>query len=290
MSALPIIGFVVVALLAVAFAVVPLVRGWEKKRALLMAAIALFMLGVGGGVYWMVGRPELAKRSAQGLNTRDMKGLVPYLIEQLRKTPNDVRGWRYLGQVYMSASDPVDAAKALARAIALTGKGDPELNAAYGEALVLANNGVVPDTAEAAFMDALRVDPTSPPARFYLGLARVQHNDKPGAIGYWQSLLNEAPPTSQLHQMLVDRLAALTAQTGGMPAGGPRAMVAMLAARLKADPNDALGWVRLMRAYSVLGETDKAKEALATARATFKDNKDALLAFQTAATALKLEK
>jgi cytochrome c-type biogenesis protein CcmH len=146
---------------------------------------------------------------------------------------------------------------------------------------------VVPDAAEAAFQDALRVDPTSPPARFYLGLARVQHNDKTGAIGYWQSLLNEAPPTSQLHQMLVDRLAALTAQSGGRP--DPRQMVAMLAARLKADPNDALGWVRLMRAYTVLGETAKAKEALATARATFKDNKDALIAFQTAATALKLD-
>ena len=39
-------------------------------------------------------------------------------------------------------------------------------------------------------------------------------------------------------------------------------MVDMLAARLKADPNDALGWVRLMRAYTVLGETEKAKEAL----------------------------
>lgn len=289
MTLLPIIGFVLVALLAVAFAVVPLVRGWEKKRVLLMAAIALFMLGVGWGIYWMVGRPALATRAAMGLNTRDVKGLVPYLIKQLRKTPNDARGWRYLAQVYMTSNDATDAAKALAKAIALTGRGDAELDAAYGEALVLSNNGVVPEQAETAFQDALKADPANPPARFYLGLARVQHNDRPGAITYWQSLLNETPPTSQLHQMLVDRLAALTAQNGGMPAGGPRAMVAMLAARLKADPNDALGWVRLMRAYAVLGDTGKAKEALATARKTFKDNKDALTAFQTAATALKLE-
>ncbi|MDN5289625.1 MAG: cycH [Mucilaginibacter sp.] len=285
MSALPIIGFVLVALLAVAFAVVPLVYGWEKKRALLMAAIALFMLGIGGGVYWMVGRPQLARRAAQGLNTHDMKGLVPYLIAQLRKTPNDVRGWRYLGQVYMTANDPVDAAKALAKAIALTGHGDPELDAAYGEALVLSNNGVVPDAAETAFQDALRADPSNPPARFYLGLARVQHKDKLGAIAYWQSLLNEAPPTSQLHQMLVDRLAALTAQSGGRP--DPRQMVAMLAARLKADPNDALGWVRLINAYTVLGEMDKAKDALATARATFKGNKDAQTAFDSIAKQIK---
>ena len=289
MSALPVIGFIVVALLAVAFAAVPLLRGWNKKRALLLAGVTLALLAVGGGMYWLVGRPQLAQRAAQGLNTRDMKGLVPYLIQQLRKTPNDARGWRYLGQIYMNANDPADAAKALAKAIAITGRGDAELNAAYGEALVLANNGVVPEAAEAAFADALRAEPSSPPARFYLGLARVQHNDKPAAIAYWQSLLNDAPPTSQLHQMLVDRLAALSAQSGGMPAGGPRAMVAMLAARLKADPNDALGWVRLMRAYTVLGETDKAKEALATARKTFAGNADAQTAFKTAATALKLE-
>jgi cytochrome c-type biogenesis protein CcmH len=66
-------------------------------------------------------------------------------------------------------------------------------------------------------------------------------------------------------------------------------MVAMLAARLKADPNDALAWVRLMRAYTVLGETEKAKQALADARKAFPDNQDAQTAFNTAAKALKIQ-
>ena len=61
----------------------------------------------------------------------------------------------------------------------------------------------------------------------------------------------------------------------------------MLAARLKADPNDALGWVRLIRAYTVLGEKEKALQALADARKAFADNKDAQTAFTTAAKALK---
>jgi cytochrome c-type biogenesis protein CcmH len=87
--------------------------------------------------------------------------------------------------------------------------------------------------------------------------------------------------------MLVDRLAALTAQSGGRP--DPRQMVAMLAARLKADPNDALGWVRLMRAYTVLDEKEKAKQALMSARKAFADNKDAQTAFTTAAKALKIQ-
>ena len=93
--------------------------------------------------------------------------------------------------------------------------------------------------------------------------------------------------------MLVDHIALLTAQGMGQgPQGGapnPRAMVAMMAARLKADPIDAPGWVRLMRAYTVLGETEKAKQALTDARKAFPDNKDAQTAFTTAAKALKIE-
>jgi cytochrome c-type biogenesis protein CcmH len=290
-SAVPVIGFMVVALLAIAFAAVPLWRGANTRRGtLLVAAIALFVLAIGSGAYWMVGRPHLAQREARGLETNEVNALIPYLIGRVRQYPNDGRAWRYLGQAYMSARDPVNAAKALARAITVDGKGDPELNTAYGEALVMANRGVVPPEAESAFTAALAVDPSNAPARFYLGDARRAKGDTAGAAQMWQSLLADTPVTTPLYQMLVDRLALLTAQASG--AGGapdPRRMVEMLAARLKGDPNDALGWVRLMRAYAVLGETAKAKEALATARKTFAGNKDAQTAFSTAARALKLD-
>jgi cytochrome c-type biogenesis protein CcmH len=288
-SMAPIIGFVLIALLAVAFAVVPLLRAKDRKgRALLLAAIAVFILGIGGGTYYMLGRPHLAQRDANGLNIREVSGLVPYLIQRVRAYPQDARAWRYLGQAYMEANDPRDAAKALAKVIALTGKGDAALDASYGEALVLDSPGSIPPDAEAAFNAALAADPHNAPARFYLGMAKAARNDRAGAIALWQSLLADTPTTAPLHQMLVDRLAMLTSQSpGGAP--NPRAMVDMLAARLKADPNDALGWVRLMRAYTVLGEPDKAKVALATARKTFADNKDAQTAFTTAAKALKLE-
>jgi cytochrome c-type biogenesis protein CcmH len=43
-------------------------------------------------------------------------------------------------------------------------------------------------------------------------------------------------------------------------------MVARLADRLKTDGSDADGWLRLMRAYMVLGERDKARAAAADAR------------------------
>ena len=293
MILVPLIGFVLVALAAIGFAAVPLWRIENKKRrALFLAAAALSVLAIGGGAYVLVGRPHLAQREATGLKTHEVNGLIPYLIQRVRQYPQDARAWRYLAQAYMEAQDPRDAAKAFAKVIELTGQGDAALDAAYGEALVLANNGAVPPEAEKAFTTALAVDPHNAPARFYLGLAKIAHNDRPGAIQLWQSLLNDTPVTSPLHQLLVDRLAILTSQAvagGQSGAPNPRAMVAMLAARLKADPNDALGWVRLMRAYTVLGETEKARQALIDARKAFADNKDAQTAFTTAAKALKLQ-
>lgn len=290
MSLVPIFGLMVMALLAIGFAAIPVWRRSQniKGRMLVFGALGLFILAIGWGTYFLVGRPHLAERAARGLDIHEINGLVPYLIARVRAHPDDARAWRYLGQAYMAAGDPRDGAKALATVIALTGKSDPALDAAYGEMLVADNAGQVPEEAEDAFNDALKADPKNWPARFYLGLAKASRNDRAGAIAMWQSLLTDVPASAPLHQILVDRLAILSSQSpGGAP--DPRAMVGMLAQRLKADPHDALGWVRLMRAYTVLGETAKAKQALAAARKAFSDNKDAQTAFTTAAKALKLE-
>jgi cytochrome c-type biogenesis protein CcmH len=292
LSALPYIGLAVVILAAIGFIAWPLLRrrqeSEKKARWLLLGAVALFVLGIGGGTYLMLGSPHLAQRAAIGLKTDEVNGLVPFLIERVRKYPNDERAWRYLGQLYSAARDPADAARAYGRAIAIAGKGDPALDAAYGEALVMQSGGAVPDQAVAAFHAAVAADPSNVPSRFYLGLAKAQHNDRAGAIQAWQALLADVPKDAPLHQLLVDRIAMLTAAGGG-PGGppNPRAMVATLEARLKADPNDALGWVRLVRAWHVLGEDAKARAALATARKTFAGNKDALTAFDTAEKDLK---
>jgi cytochrome c-type biogenesis protein CcmH len=45
-----------------------------------------------------------------------------------------------------------------------------------------------------------------------------------------------------------------------------RGMVSRLADRLKQDGSDLEGWLRLARAYVVLGERDKASKALDDAR------------------------
>jgi cytochrome c-type biogenesis protein CcmH len=57
-----------------------------------------------------------------------------------------------------------------------------------------------------------------------------------------------------------------------------RGMVERLAARLQSDGADAEGWQRLIRAYMVLGEREKAKSALADARRAISGQPDKLRA------------
>jgi cytochrome c-type biogenesis protein CcmH len=55
-----------------------------------------------------------------------------------------------------------------------------------------------------------------------------------------------------------------------------RGMVERLAARLKENKSDLEGWLRLIRSYAVLKETDKAQNAAATARQEFASDAKAL--------------
>ena len=132
-----------------------------------------------------------------------------------------------------------DAAKASEASLRLNGE-TPDRLARYGEALVDAAGGDVTPLARRQFEAALAKSPGLPLARFYLGLAAAEDGDDARAKDIWTTLLQE----SSAIQGMVDNLAARLAQNG----------------------QDVDGWLRLVRAYSVLHEEDKAKAALSDAR------------------------
>ena len=55
-----------------------------------------------------------------------------------------------------------------------------------------------------------------------------------------------------------------------------RGMVERLAGRLKQNGDDVEGWLRLIRAYMVMGDRDKAKGALTDARQALANNAERL--------------
>jgi cytochrome c-type biogenesis protein CcmH len=290
MSALFAVLFGVIVLCAAVFAIWPVMRMDGRGRVLLAGALVLFVAGIGVGTYLVVGRPALGVRALEGPNTQDLGSLVTPLVQHLHKVPGDGRGWTMLGRLYLTVNDPEDAAKALARAVTIaraSGKPSAELYSTYGEAVVRLSSGTVPPEAQAAFEQALLLDPKDSAARYFLGFAYAAHGENAKAIALWQSLLNDAPANAPYRQELVDRIAALTASSGARP--DISAMVAGLAARLKANPNDAQGWQRLVQAYAVLGDKTKAVAALTDARAAMKKNARAMAALSAEAKDLKLE-
>lgn len=102
---------------------------------------------------------------------------------KVRDTPDDPRGFIFLGRGYLTLNDPGDAAKAFARALTLQQrqhKADPELYSAYAEALTRSASGAVTPDAETAFRSALVLNPRDQAARYYLGLAYASRGQAEG--------------------------------------------------------------------------------------------------------------
>jgi cytochrome c-type biogenesis protein CcmH len=290
MTAIAFLIFGVVIAIACVFVAWPIARATPNRgRYVLGAAAALFISGIGGGLYLYLGQPQLAVRTLEGRNARDLNALIGRLAVVVREHPADPRGWTLLGQAYLTARDPEDAAKAFARAIGAAkaiGEPSPILYSAYGEALTQAAAGAVTPEAESAFGQALAGDPKDMGARYYLGLAEAARGNAPSALRYWKSLLADLPANSPVRADLVDRIAALSARSGQAP--DIAAMVAGLAARLKTNPADPQGWQRLIRAYVVLGDKDKARAALGDARKAASGQSDQLAALDAEAKDLGL--
>jgi cytochrome c-type biogenesis protein CcmH len=259
-----------------------------RRRRLLVAAVvvALLVPALSLGLYLRVGAPDLPDQPLQARLTRpdanDVTAAIARIETHLVAHPDDAKGFALLAPIYLRLGRFADAAHALERVLVLEGE-TAERRAAYGEALVFASDGVVTADARAAFEQAVRDDPASPQARYYLALAAEQDGDAMRAKALLSGLAADAPNGAPWLPMVKARLAALDAPAG-MPAPNGAAgaavaalppeqraaaihgMVDGLAARLQQDGRDKEGWLRLGRAYSVLGERDKAVSALADAR------------------------
>jgi cytochrome c-type biogenesis protein CcmH len=250
------------------------------RRARLAAAalIAVGLPAVAFPLYARLGQPRmpdepLASRKVAPQTDGGIETAVAAVEARLIAKPDDGKGWAVIAPVYMRLERYADAAHAYAEALRLLGE-DPLRRAAYGEALVAAAGGVVTDEARQAFDRALTEHPGQPQARYYVALAAEQDGKKDDAIRDYQSLLADSPPDAPWRSVVSARLAALK----GAPAPATDAsaipeaqrpmiegMVSKLATRLASDGGSLDEWSRLIRAYTVLHEADKAKAALVDA-------------------------
>ena len=239
---------------------------------------------------------------AGGEGAPDMDSMVERLARRLATQPDDLEGWLMLARSYGFLERYDEAVAAYRHATALTGN-DPAILAALAESQVGAAGGMVTPAALETFAQVIEMDPGNPAALFYQALALAQAGDVEGALEHWVALGRETPADApwlpglrfQIEEVArasgldaAGYLAALPepAEAPPLPAApGPseedmaaagemspeeqqamiRSMVERLAERLEKEPGDLEGWLRLARAYDVLGEAGAASDAWARA-------------------------
>jgi cytochrome c-type biogenesis protein CcmH len=299
-------------LIAAADAAAPAPSGGAQWRRRAAALAALLLLPAGAaGLYLVLGSPELPGQSREArreapAEQRSVAELVLRVEQHLENNPEDGRGWEVLGPVYLRLGRYEDAIKARRNALRLLGS-TAGREADLGETLTGAANGIVTAEAKAAFERAIRLDPDEFRARYFLGLAAEQDGRPKEAAQAWRDLLAKAPADAEWVDFVRQSLARL--EPGAAPPSGPsaedveaagrlapeqrmamvRGMVERLAERLRKDGSDAEGWLRLLRAYMVLGEKDKARAAAGDARRALSSDPDKLRRVDEAIKGLGLE-
>ena len=187
------------------------------------------------------------------------------------------------------AQPQVDVARLVAdaRTRAEAQPDDADAQSALGEALTLEADGTVTEPALQAFNKALRLNPGDPRTLYYLGLHEAQSGDSAAALARWRDLLAKNPdaPFAPMLRAEIERVARSAGVDPGLPPAPSREQEAMaklspaerqqairgmvegLAERLKDNPQDRAGWLRLANAWKVLGENASAIDAYAHADA-----------------------
>ena len=281
--------------------------------------LAVILPALSLGLYLVYGSPHLpdqplVARLQDPASDKNLEALVARVEARLREHPDEGEGWDVIAPVYMGWRRYADAAEAFRQATLLLGE-SPKRLAGYGQALVLANDGVVTEDARVALERASALDPDLIQPKLVLIIAKEQDGQLAAAAEAWRALIASAPADAPWRKLAEERLAQDEARlagsapdksvpdqpaaTAGAPMqgkGAPTAediaaaqnmnpadrqgmiqrMVQGLADRLAQNSDDLAGWLKLVRAYSVLDRKDDAVKALERAKAQFRGNAAAL--------------
>ena len=264
------------------------------RRMVLLVVMMVPALAL--GLYLKLGSPgvadqpyarRLAHWQKADLNTLGAPEIAAVLRQATAKRP-EAEGFRLLGLAENAANNPVAAVRALRRASALAPQ-RPDIWLMLGQAEVAEAGGKVDADAQGAFARALALAPGEPTARYFLASAKADAGKIAEAVADLTALAAEFPAGDSRRA----QVEAAVARIQGKPVVNldpqqmamVQGMVSGLAAKLQTNPDDPAGWVRLVRAYAVLGDTARRDAAYASARARYTKSPQVLMKLDEAARA-----
>jgi cytochrome c-type biogenesis protein CcmH len=255
-----------------------------RRMAAIMALAGLPVVAI--ALYLPLGSPQLGdfplvERTRAPDGTQPLDNLVAQVEAHLEKNPTDGRGWNVLAPVLAKLGRYDDAVRAYRNSITYNGDSAAR-RADLGEALAGAAGGIVTSEAKSEFERAIALNEDEAKASYFLGLAAEQDGQPAEASSIWRAMLAKAPPEAPWRPLVQAALARLGGSTAPVLSDDTmaaakdmneadrgamiRGMVERLATRLKQNGDDVEGWLRLVRAYMVMGDRDSAKSALTDAR------------------------
>jgi cytochrome c-type biogenesis protein CcmH len=255
-----------------------------RRSSTVLALVGLPVAAV--AFYLSIGSPQLgdfplAARTRAADANQPLDNLVAQVEAHLEKNPTDGRGWSVLAPVLVRLGRYDDAIRSYRNSITYDGD-SAERRADLGEALMGSAGGVVTSEAKAEFERAIAQNANDPKAGYFLGLAAEQDGRRTDAAAIWRAMLAKAAPDAPWRPLVQaalvrvggpappalsnDTMAAAKDMNEADRSTMIRGMVDRLATRLKQNGDDVEGWLRLVRAYMVMGDRDKAMSASSDAR------------------------
>lgn len=267
-------------------------QGETLSTGLIVTFMTAILIGV-SLLYFTIGMPGMADKpfvaksqqiqpSAQRQRAQDS---VARIKVKLQEDEKDKTGWVALGYYEQQLGNAAASVKAYEKAYSLSPE-NMDTAVSYGESLVFFSEGRVSPAALTIFRKVLRDQASHPAARYYLALADYQAGDIQEAYGQWQAIAAhspaDAPYLPHVHSWIAraeNDLGIVTeasvapqiseAQKAQVMALSEedraeliRSMIARLADKQQENPQNIEGWLRLGKAYQMIGEKDKALESL----------------------------
>jgi cytochrome c-type biogenesis protein CcmH len=183
---------VLMALLAIAFIVHPLLRGQAEAAPARQAALvaAILVLATGVGMYLKYGNHGWRASAASA----PVSPALSRLLGDTERNPQDLSGWIELARTYEQIQQFPLALRAWQRADEVAEGKNAEALAGIGETLLMIGDASNSDRASTYFERALAIDSKLPKALFFSGLNAYQKGDMKLARERFAGMLALNPP------------------------------------------------------------------------------------------------
>ncbi|MFC1720334.1 tetratricopeptide repeat protein [Pseudomonadota bacterium] len=206
----------------------PLLRARSLWQALALALV--FLLPAGAVLlYKQVGTPAAIGMSAPARqaaaatphaneahspDSAEMDTMIAGLRSKLADNPNDLDGWMLLARTLRATQHFPEAMEALETASRLS-PGNPYITVDIVETQIyMSPGGKITQEMTATLQQALEVQPDMEKALWLLGIAASQAGDNEVAITYWETLLAQIEPDSNVAKSIQSQINAAKGRMG----------------------------------------------------------------------------